>query len=299
MVFATRAILHLAARRQKVASVVTPVADVSHAARADFHRVDTRSRIGVCLGPGRRYCADPAESPNSMTPDLEILARQSLLLSGAPPEVVATVLAEARVRHIDRGTTIFLQGELARAIYIVADGWVKLYRIAPSGAEAVVGVFTRGRSFGEAVAFRHDVYPVAAEAATDCTLIRIEADAILREIRSSPEVAISILSAIFAHLHALVGQIEALKAQTGAQRVAEFLLELAPCRTGACEVTLPYDKVLIAGRLGMKPESLSRAFARLKDQGVTVKANTAVIQDVAGLRDYAEEDPALAWSRGG
>jgi CRP-like cAMP-binding protein len=41
----------------------------------------------------------------------------------------------------------------------VAEGWVKLYRIAPSGAEAVVGVFTKGESFGEAVAFRHDTYP--------------------------------------------------------------------------------------------------------------------------------------------
>ena len=234
-----------------------------------------------------------------MHPDHVLLARQSLLLASAPEPVVASVLAGARVRDYDRGATIFLQGERAQAIYIVAEGWVKLYRIASNGAEAVVGVFTRGRSFGEAVAFRHDTYPVAAEAATDCRLIRIEADAILREIRSSPEVAISILSATFAHLHALVGQIEALKAQTGAQRVAEFLLELAPCSHGACEVTLPYDKVLIAGRLGMKPESLSRAFARLKDQGVTVRANVADIEDVAALRSYAEEDPALAWGRGG
>lgn len=163
----------------------------------------------------------------------------------------------------------------------------------------MVGVFTKGSSFGEAVAFRHDTYPVAAEAVTDCVLIRIEADMILRQIRENPEVAISILSATFVHLHGLVAQVEALKAQTGAQRVAEFLLELAPCRDGSCEVTLPYDKVLIAGRLGMKPESLSRAFARLKDQGVTIRQNTAQIDDVSALRDYVEEDPALAWSKGG
>ena len=228
-----------------------------------------------------------------------ILARQSLLLAAAPESVEVKVLETARNREFSRGETIFLQGERATAIYIVAEGWVKLYRIAPSGAEAVVGVFTKGSSFGEAVAFRHDTYPVAAEAVTDCVLIRIEADMILRQIRENPEVAISILSATFVHLHGLVAQVEALKAQTGAQRVAEFLLELAPCRDGSCEVTLPYDKVLIAGRLGMKPESLSRAFARLKDQGVTIRQNTAQIDDVSALRDYVEEDPALAWSKGG
>ncbi len=162
----------------------------------------------------------------------------------------------------------------------------------------MVGVFTRGASFGEAVAFRHDTYPVAAQAVTDCTLIRIEADAFLRQIRENPEVAIAILSATFVHLHGLVAQVEALKARTGAQRLAEFLLGLTPCPEGACEVTLPYDKVLIAGRLGMKPESLSRAFSRLKAQGVTVRQNTARIKDVGALQSYVGEDPALAWQRG-
>lgn len=233
-----------------------------------------------------------------MKPEHIALARKSLLLATAPENVARTVLESSRLRSFSRGETIFLQGERASAIYIVAEGWVKLYRIAPSGAEAVVGVFTKGSSFGEAVAFRHDTYPVAAEAVTDCALIRIEADAFLRQIRENPEVAISILSATFVHLHGLVAQVEALKAQTGAQRVAEFLLELAPCPDGACEVTLPYDKVLIAGRLGMKPESLSRAFARLKEQGVTIRQNTAQIDDLEALRDYVEEDPALACSKG-
>ena len=232
-----------------------------------------------------------------MKPELAIIARRSLLLASAPDAVAKVVLDSARVRNFSRGETIFLQGERASAIYIVAEGWVKLYRIAPSGAEAVVGVFTKGASFGEAVAFRHDTYPVAAEAVTDCTLIRIEADAFLRQIRENPEVAISILSATFVHLHGLVAQVEALKAQTGAQRVAEFLLELAPCPQGPCEVTLPYDKVLIAGRLGMKPESLSRAFGRLKEHGVTIRQNVAEIADLATLRAFAEEDPALAWSK--
>ncbi len=232
-----------------------------------------------------------------MNPEYQAIARRSVLLSSIPSGVADQVLSQARLREFDRGATIFLQGERASAIYIVADGWVKLYRIAPNGAEAVVGVFTNGSSFGEAVAFRHDTYPVAAEAVTDCALIRIEAEAFLRLIRENPEVAISILSATFAHLHSLVSQVEQLKAQTGAQRVAEFLLELAPCSAGACKVTLPYDKVLIAGRLGMKPESLSRAFSRLKEQGVTIRQNVALIRDIDALRTYAEEDPALAWTR--
>lgn len=232
-----------------------------------------------------------------MQPEHQLLARRSILLASLPPPIIDMLLASSRVRGFERGTTIFLHGERATGIYIVLEGWVKLYRISPNGTEAVVGVFTRGASFGEAVAFRSDVYPVASEAVTDCTLLRIEADAFLRHIRENPEIAISILSATYIHLHGLVAQVEALKAQTGAQRVAEFLLELAACRQGSCSVTLPYDKSLIAGRLGMKPESLSRAFARLKDQGVVIRQNVAEIADVVALRDYVTTDPALAWSR--
>jgi CRP-like cAMP-binding protein len=226
-----------------------------------------------------------------MKPEHRQIACQTLLLSSVPDEEVERILAEAHVTRFDRGQLIFLQGETANAIYIVLDGWVKLYRIAANGAEAIVGVFTRGRSFGEAVAFRKDVYPVSSEAVTPCTLLRVEAESYLRGVRNSPETAIAMLSATFAHLHGLVAQLEAMKARTGAQRVAEFLCELAPCEDGACEVTLPYDKTLIAGRLGMKPESLSRAFARLKPEGVTIQQNKAHITDIERLRDYIEDDP--------
>ena len=47
----------------------------------------------------------------------------------------------------------------------------------------------------------------------------------------------------------------------------------------------------------MKPESLSRAFARLRDTGVKISQNHAAVSDVARLRDYVEEDRATAWSR--
>lgn len=225
------------------------------------------------------------------------VARQSILFSSLPKDLADTLLERAATNSYDRGTTIFLQGDAAASVYIVLDGWAKLFRVSPNGAEAVVGIFTKGRSFGEAAAFRGDVYPVGAEAVTDCRLLQIRAALILETMKSRPELCTAILASTFQHLHSLVGQIEQLKAQTGAQRVAEFLLELCPVDDGACTVTLPYDKILIAGRLGMKPESLSRAFARLRELGVMVKQNHAALADVAKLRNYVDEDPAVSWSK--
>ncbi|MEX3007832.1 Crp/Fnr family transcriptional regulator [Hoeflea sp. TYP-13] len=225
------------------------------------------------------------------------IAMESILLASAPGDVADAILAQSEARSFDRGATIFLQAEPAHSVYVVLGGWVKLFRISQNGAEAVVSVLTKGQSFGEAVAFRNDVYPVTAEAATDCRVLQVRASLILTMMKSRPEVCTAMLASTYKHLHDLVAQVEQLTAQTGAQRVAEFLLELCPVDEGPCAVTLPYDKVLIAGRLGMKPESLSRAFARLRSIGVKVNQNHAAISDVARLHNYVESDRAEAWSR--
>ena len=224
-------------------------------------------------------------------------ARQALLLRSLPEGLVDKVLADASIRRCSRGETIFLQDEEARVIHVVLDGWVKLYRVAPSGNEAVVSVFEKGRSFGEAVAFRRARYPVSAETVTDCRLLVISARSLILLIEREPEVALAVISSTFQHLHDLVGQIEQMKARTGAQRVADFLIRLCDCAEGACTVTLPYDKALIAARLGMKPESLSRAFSKLRMLGVQVGRHHARIADIGALEDFISRDPAEAWGK--
>jgi CRP/FNR family transcriptional regulator, dissimilatory nitrate respiration regulator len=225
------------------------------------------------------------------------IARNSMLLRNLPDEAVTALLGVGLWKTHDRGTTLFLQGEKATCIHVVIRGWAKLYRVASNGSEAVVNVFTRGGSFGEAVALRRMPYPVSAEAVTECDILQLPASAITSLLRHQPELAVTILAATFQHLQSLVTQIEQMKAHTGPQRVAEFLLELSECGTGSCVVHLPYDKVLIAGRLGMKPESLSRSFAKLRPIGVTVVRDHAAIDDIDRLRDYCDQDPASSWNR--
>jgi len=225
------------------------------------------------------------------------IAREALILKSLPQDLAEELLLCASSRAYARGETVFLQGDPAEQVFIVLEGWVKLFRLTPNGTEAVVGVFTQGRSFAEAAVFSGVPYPVAAEAVTDCQLLAIPARTILARMRARPELCLSVLASSFMHLHGLVSQIEQLKAHTGAQRLAEFLVDLCPVEEGACTITLPYDKSLIAGRLGMKPESLSRAFARLREHGVTVTQNHAAIHEVGRLRDYVDEDRAIAWSK--
>ena len=102
------------------------------------------------------------------------------------------------------------------------------------------------------------------------------------------------VASISQHMHHLVQQVEQLKAQSGVQRVAEFLASLSLAERGRCALALPYDKLLIAGQLGLKPESLSRAFAKLRTIGVIVDASHVEVKDVAKLRQLANDDRGAA-----
>lgn len=216
------------------------------------------------------------------------LVWQTALFARLDRPTLARILDGATVIEVDPGEVLFVQGDPVTACFIMLEGWIKLYRISTGGEEAVVGVFTRGQSFAEAAAFTDGKYPVNCEAVTAARLLHIPCKTLLRQIRENPDIGLAMLGSTSLHLHDLVRQVEQLKTHTGVQRVAGFLASLCPVEQGACTIGLPYDKALIASRLGMKPESLSRSFARLRGIGVRVERGVAAVSDIGRLKDYAE-----------
>ena len=219
--------------------------------------------------------------------------RNTLVFGGLGSQTLDNLISDASVGECGRGEMLFVQGEPADYFFVVLDGWIKVYRITSAGEEAIVGIFTRGQTFAEAAAFTGGQFPASAEAVTEARILRIPARRLFDKITKSPEIGLAMLASTSQHLHLLVQQVEQLKAHTGAQRVAEFLVSLAPPEAeGSCVIALPYDKTLLAGKLGLKPESLSRAFQRLKRCGVTMERDKAVIDDLGCLIDFKEQERA-------
>jgi CRP-like cAMP-binding protein len=267
-------------------------------ARAAYFRINRhaseafrlRLRIFKVLIGGPTLCGKglPLLDPSLTDSELEMV-RNTALFGGLNDNLMSSLMHEAFVQRGASGETLFMQGDPVTACFILLDGWVKLYRLAEDGGEAVVSVFSRGQSFAEAAVFSMATYPVTAEAVTASKLLRISRDTLRQKVRENPEFALAMLTSTSAHLKQLVRQIEQLKTHTGTQRVARFLASLCPVDEGSCTIGLPYDKALIAGRLGMKPESLSRAFARLRTIGVRVERNAAAITNIEHLRQYASD----------
>jgi CRP/FNR family transcriptional regulator, dissimilatory nitrate respiration regulator len=222
---------------------------------------------------------------------------KSTPLFGAMSEEAArSIIGEHGARAYSKGTVLFHQGDEASAFYLILSGWVKISRITSEGEEAVCGIFTKGETFAEFAMLLGGRYPAGAEVIAPSRLLKIDGKLLRRKIQESPELALSMLASASRHLKLLVEQIEQIKLRSAPRRIAEFLVGLSAGQgVGSCTLNLPYEKALIASRLGMQPESFSRALKRLKSIGVEVRGDDVTIANVAALAAYVEtgDEPGL------
>ena len=212
------------------------------------------------------------------------------LFSRLSDNVARCLLARGVERHYSRGEVICLQSEPARTLKIITDGWVKLYRVTSSGDEAILATLNRGHSFDEVAALRGGESKLSVEAMSDCTLLHFDLNAICSCDGADVEIAEAVLGAASDKMDELITQLEGLKIKTGIQRLCEYLLDLAGQTPRAADLELPFDKIVLAGQLGMQPESLSRAFKKLKSLGVQSNRRAVHIDNVPALRRYVEAE---------
>ena len=225
-----------------------------------------------------------------MTPQAKDMALlRSLPLFKALSDATFARLADSvRFDRYVKGETIVRQGEKAQWVIVVLEGYVKLSRTAANGEETLIHIFGRGETIAESVAVLGDNHTTTAEATGPTRIVRMPAHIVAQAARDAPELALAILSESSAKIWALMDEIEALKAQTADQRVLRFLLSLCPQEDGPVEARLPYTKGVIAASLGLKQETLSRSFARLKSVGVEIDGRKATIQDPRKLTQEVE-----------
>ena len=223
------------------------------------------------------------------TEDLEIV-RRAPLFAGLPDAVLGRLIDEARVVEHARGRLLFLRGEPADRFYLLLDGWVKVYRDTPEGEQTVLGVMKPGETVAEAAIFMQSEFPASAEVVENARLLEIPAHPFITLLRDDNDLAIRLLGALSLRLRRMVVHIEQLQARSTSQRLGDFLLSLCEGAEGKAEVRLPYDKTLVAARLGMKPESLSRALAKLRTFGVATRGNAVELTDIENLREHCRSD---------
>jgi len=195
---------------------------------------------------------------------------------------------------------LFAQADRADGFFVIRSGSVKLFRESLSGLEKIMRLLESGQSFAESVLFCEPPrYPVHAQALIDTVLFKIEREPYLALLRESFDTCRAVMAQMVTRIHDHWDEIEALSLHGSQARVARYLLDLLPAHAASAPsapsaaslpaVRLPAHKVLIAGQLGLAPETLSRGLRSLIDRRVIALHGQVVeILDPAGLSACAQ-----------
>lgn len=199
-------------------------------------------------------------------------------------------LKHARLVEYEKNNLLFQHGDPAESLYVVMEGWIKLFHDNVEGEQIMQGLLTRGDPFGEECVLANRSHPCSAQVVGRTAKCLVIPAAIMRErLREHPDTALKMISSLADQLNKAGFLLELSGRMTAAQRVAAFLLKLCLDRGGVPNVFLPFNKFLVAERLSMQPETFSRAIARLEqDVGIVFNGREVTIGDLDKLEDYCE-----------
>jgi len=215
----------------------------------------------------------------------EILLR-SYFLSELSSATALKIVDQVTVASHESRDPIFKQGEKADYFYTVLTGFVRVFRLSQDGREADIGIYGPGGPFAERRVFNGGTHRFCAQSAEAVTLARYEVDKIKQYAQQDPAIGIALMASLSRNLDQALECVADDRLHTARQRVANFILQNCPENASSARFRLPFQKSLLAGKLGLAPEALSRAFSALKSAGVSVHGRIIEIGDVNALRNF-------------
>lgn len=239
--------------------------------------------------PLRAACGEPHSCP---APVRRRVLAATTLFGDVDEAGIADIGERMTARSWAAGEYLYVEGDPADELYVVAAGRATMTRTDADGAEIVLDVLGPGDLFGGVASLGVGEHTESVRALQTTCALRIDSDGFRALLADYPAVAVRALDEVAGQLGATR---EAFAATTGtvARRVAGALIRLAakfgdPAPEGLL-LQVPLTRADIAGMTGSTTESVSRAMSAMRRDGIidTGRKWTA-ITDMPALRDIAD-----------
>ena len=126
-----------------------------------------------------------------LTIEKVLILKSVKIFSSVPEAQLADLATIAESVEYDAGDTILKQGELGTAMYIVADGKVRI-----TEGEKELGILGSRTVFGELAALDPEPRAANVEAVEDCTLLRLDGESLYELMSGNREVTRGIIQVL-------------------------------------------------------------------------------------------------------
>lgn len=211
------------------------------------------------------------------------------ILMRLPEGVLEQVLLKGTVSIIGEGDAIAQEGAPVTQISWLLDGRALRYVSASTGDMTVIDILSRGDRIGLMEACEKAPFTFSVKAMEDVQIFQVPIDDFYQLQADHFELQKALFANLSFEMRLAVKEINDLKLKTTTQRLGSFLLGLVDSQAEIADIELSFGKRLLAARLSMKPESLSRSLAKLKSYGVSSDRSYIYLRDIEALREYCEE----------
>lgn len=211
------------------------------------------------------------------------------LFKNVPDNIITDVLKSAHVVSHNKDSILLTQGETVAQFYVVLDGWVKIFKSSAEGKEAILQILGKGEYVLEAGIASPPHCTINAQAVEQVKTLSIPAATMRLQFARSKELATNLLLLISQRSHGLLNHLEQLALRSAPQRVGWFLLKRwLETNPGGTEITLPFDKALIAAYLDIRPETFSRVMKDLQKDGFITSSQRIILPNSRALCRFCD-----------
>ncbi|AGF56268.1 MULTISPECIES: Crp/Fnr family transcriptional regulator [Clostridium] len=195
-------------------------------------------------------------------------------------------------KEFAKGDTIFIEGDVAKTLYFINQGKIKLYKYTKDGKEQILHVLSGRDFFGELELIKPSKYGFNAKAIENSKICTITKDEMRAIMMRNPEIGIKILEAVAERLARIESLVQNLATNDVDSRMAYLLIDLAEKygenKDGKIYIKLPLSRVEMANYIGVTRETISRKLKKLEVEKLIeiIGTKTIVILDKDGLQDY-------------
>lgn len=218
--------------------------------------------------------------------------RDLTLLTGVNVDTRRRLLNSSNTEIFPPDTVIISEGDRLDYLHFILDGVVVL-SAGTSENRAVISLLNAGDCFILSAVVKDAVALMSARSLGQVEIVHVPAGLFRRSLKRDAKLLHNVSVGLGGGFRNMVRHLRDHKLRSADQRLAAYLVRLMRAHGGACEITLPVRKHVIASFLGMKPESLSRAFAGLQGVGVVVDGDRVSIKNQAALERFANIDNRL------
>jgi len=193
------------------------------------------------------------------------ILRKNTLFEGLSEGDFKDLVSHTKPRQLKVDEVLFRKQQSATHFFLLAGGRIKLSILSIEGSEKVVDIINPGRTFAEAIILNGvSGYPLNAIALSEAEVLCINADVFMSILNSSPKTCIKVMACLSMRLHMLMTEIDRLSLHNATYRLVSYLLEnVSSDEIEAVEIKLSIPKHVIASRISVTPETLSRTLKQL------------------------------------